>query len=127
MEAGCFPPPFDQSARRLTARSAYGSGDLRHQAVPLLHVLAALVLQAFDDLVIFVGAALARVQAARLQYVHVCLFKVRHAAGDLITEIGVVLPFNRAFSDGFDNCRRMMNADFLRALVTVAAADAASI
>src|SRR5205823_13825912 len=83
--------------------------DLFAQAREAAQEVGTLGLEALDQSPVLVGAALALVEAARLQDLQ--LVDPRHRGRDEVAEVGVPLPLDRALRDALDDRRGVLDAD----------------
>src|SRR5215210_5465394 len=63
----------------------------------------ALLLEALDDALVLVGAALRLVQLARAEHALVVAIDAGDVRGDLVAEVRVVPPLDRALGDALDD------------------------
>src|SRR5436190_11000864 len=115
--------PIPRSSERRDL--ADGRDDLVRQAREAGQELGALALQPLDVRVVLVHASRALVQLARLE--HLVVVDARYRGGYEVPEIRVALPLDRSVCDALDDRRRVLDADLLRALVVVTAADASGV
>src|SRR6478672_4291698 len=101
--------------------------DCAGKARVLRQELGALALQPLDPARVLLGPALLGVEQSRLQDVPIGGLDARHLRGDLVTEVGVRLPLDRALGDALHDGGRVRDAHLQRALVRLGAADPARV
>src|SRR3954468_4883450 len=99
--------------------------DLVGQRRVLLQVLDALALERLDDLVVIVEPALRLVQLPRPQHGRIRLLDPGDAGGDLVAEVRILGPLDRALGDALDDRGGVRDPHLLRALDVLRAAHAA--
>src|SRR5205823_13445951 len=104
-----------------TSRPLDRVDDLFRKALPLPEVLAAVGVVLRDELVVLVEPPLPLVQRLRLEIIGVV--ELGDFGGHEVAEVGVALPLDRPLRDRLHDRRGVLDADLLRALVLVGAAD----
>src|SRR3954453_11908072 len=108
-----------------TSRSSADSvDDLVGQRRVLLQVLDALGLESLDDLGVVVAATGGLVQLLRTQHGRVGVLDTGHLSRDLIPEVRILGPLDRALGDALDDRRRVLDPHLLRALDVLRPANA---
>src|SRR3954447_911894 len=111
-----------------TSRSSADSvDDLVGQRRVLLQVLDALGLERLDDLGVVVAATGGLVQLLRPQHGRVGVLDPGHVSRDLVAEVRVLGPLDRALGDALDDRRRVLDPHLLRALDVLRTAYAAGV
>src|SRR3954470_9008882 len=118
---------MDASVSTTSRSSADRVDNLVGERRVLLQVLDTLGLERLHDLRVVVRAALRLVELLGTQEGRVGVLDAGHLRGDLVAEVRVLGPLDRALGDALDDRRRVLDADLLGSLALVGAADASRV
>src|SRR5260370_18087081 len=89
------------SQQKRVGELTHRTSDFGSQALPLLHIFAALCLEPIHDRTVFRGAALPVVQLPRLKDLGIIITKFRDLGRHHISEVRVLFPFDSSLGDAF--------------------------